>query len=51
MRGRYKVFNNRLKYVRNILSPALESIRPSNFLYADILDSLSRTGRSKSTTR
>lgn len=35
MRGRYRLFNNRVKYVRNILSPAPNSIRPSNFLYAD----------------
>jgi GTPase SAR1 family protein len=47
MRGRYKVFNNRLKYVRNILSPAPESIRPSNFLYADILEFLIKNRKVK----
>ena len=47
MRGRYRLFNNRVKYVRNILSPAPNSIRPSNFLYADILEFLIRNRKVK----
>jgi GTPase SAR1 family protein len=47
MRGRYRLFNNRLKYVRNILSPAPNSIRPGNFLYADILEFLIRNRKMK----
>ncbi len=42
MRGRYRLFNNRLQYVRNILSVAPDSVRPSNFLYADVLEYLAR---------
>ena len=30
MRGRYRLFNNRLQYVRNILSPPPNCMRPSN---------------------
>jgi GTPase SAR1 family protein len=47
MRGRYRLFNNRVKYIRNILSPAPNSIRPSNFLYADILEFLIRNRKVK----
>ena len=47
MRGRYRLFNNRLQYVRNILSPAPNSMRPSNFLYADILEFLIRNRKVK----
>jgi hypothetical protein len=42
MRGRYRLFNNKLKYVRNILAPPANSVRPGNFLYADILEYLIR---------
>ena len=47
MRGRYRLFNNRLQYVRNILSPVSDSVRPSNFLYADILEFLIRNRKVK----
>jgi GTPase SAR1 family protein len=47
MRGRYRLFNNKLTYVRNILSPVLNAKRPSNFLYADILDFLIRHRKEK----
>ncbi|MGA7453679.1 MAG: hypothetical protein WBW73_21200, partial [Rhodoplanes sp.] len=47
MRGRYRLFNNRLRYVGNILSPAPQSMRPSNFLYADILEFLIRNRKVK----
>jgi hypothetical protein len=42
MRGRFRMFNNRAKYVRNILSCVPKAKRPSNFLYADILEFLIR---------
>ncbi len=47
MRGRYRLFNNRLQYVRNILSTLPDSVRPSNFLYPDILDFLIRNRKTK----
>jgi hypothetical protein len=47
MRGRYRLFNNSLKYVRNILSPTPNSVRPGNFLYADILEFLIRNRKMK----
>jgi GTPase SAR1 family protein len=47
MRGRYRLFNNRLQYVRNILSPPQQSVRPSNFIYADILEFLIRNRKNK----
>jgi GTPase SAR1 family protein len=47
MRGRYRIFNNKLSYVRNILSPVPNSVRPSNFLYADILEYLIRNRKVK----
>jgi hypothetical protein len=47
MRGRCRIFNNRVKYVRNILSPGPNSIRPSNFLYADILEFLIKNRKVK----
>jgi len=47
MRGRYRLFNNRSQYVRNILSPVLDAKRPSNFLYADILEFLIRNRKEK----
>ncbi len=47
MRGRYRLFNNRLQYVRNILSPVPNAQRPSNFLYADILEFLIRNRKMK----
>jgi GTPase SAR1 family protein len=47
MRGRYRLFNNRLQYVRNILSPVPNAKRPSNFLYADILEFLIRHRKEK----
>ncbi len=47
MRGRYRLFNNKLTYVRNILSPVPNAKRPSNFLYADILEFLIRHRKEK----
>jgi hypothetical protein len=47
MRGRYRLFNNRFKYVRNVLSPVPNAKRPSNFLYADILEFLIRNRKVK----
>jgi len=47
MRGRYRIFNNRAKYIRNILSPVQNAKRPSNFLYADILEFLIRNRKVK----
>jgi len=47
MRGRYRLFNNQLKYIRNVLSPPPRSVRPSNFLYADILEFLIRNRKTK----
>jgi GTPase SAR1 family protein len=47
MRGRYRIFNNRGQYVRNILSADMQCKRPSNFLYADILEFLIRNRKQK----
>ena len=47
MRGRYRLFNNKLRYVRNILAPPPQSVRPSNFIYADILEYLIRNRKVK----
>lgn len=48
MRGRYRLFgNNRGPYVRNILAIPLNCERPSNFLYADILEFLIRNRKVK----
>jgi hypothetical protein len=47
MRGRYRLFNNKLAYVRNILSPVPQAMRPSNFLYSDILEFLIRHRKEK----
>jgi GTPase SAR1 family protein len=47
MRGRYRLFNNRLRYIRNILAPVPGAKRPSNFLYADILEFLIRNRKVK----
>jgi hypothetical protein len=47
MRGRYRLFNNRLQYVRNVLSAPPNCIRPGNFLYADILEYLIRNRKQK----
>lgn len=47
MRGRFRVFNNKSQYVHNILSSVAKSVRPSNFLYADILEFLIRNRKEK----
>ncbi|MFZ3351722.1 MAG: hypothetical protein WA268_12715 [Xanthobacteraceae bacterium] len=47
MRGRYRLFGNRGPYIRNIIGVAPESKRPSNFLYADILEFLIRNRKAK----
>jgi hypothetical protein len=47
MRGRYRLFNNRSVYIRNILSTNPDWTRPSNFLYADLLEFLIRNRKQK----
>jgi hypothetical protein len=47
MRGRFRMFNNKGRYVRNILSSVPRAVRPSNFLYADILEFLIRRRKEK----
>ncbi|HZR60024.1 MAG TPA: hypothetical protein VFA80_03575 [Xanthobacteraceae bacterium] len=47
MRGRFRLFNNKSRYVHNILSSVQKSVRPSNFLYADILEFLIRHRKEK----
>lgn len=47
MRGRYKYFNGRSIYVRNILGADLSHNRPSNLLTADILEYLIRNRKSQ----
>jgi hypothetical protein len=47
MRGRARIFNNKAKYVHNILSTVPKAMRPSNFLYADILELLIRRRKEK----
>jgi GTPase SAR1 family protein len=47
MRGRYRLFHNRGPYVRNVIGVDLECKRPSNFLYADILEFLIRSRKQK----
>jgi hypothetical protein len=47
MRGRSRLFNNKGKYVRNILSGVPKAQRPSNFLCADILEFLIRNRKEK----
>ncbi len=47
MRGRYKYYNARSPYVRNILAADPDHERPSNFLNADILEYLIRRRKDK----
>jgi hypothetical protein len=47
MRGRYRLFNNRSVYIRNILSVNPDWKRPNNFLYADLLEFLIRNRKQK----
>jgi hypothetical protein len=47
MRGRFRMFNNKGNYVRNILSSVPKATRPSNFLYADLLEFLIRHRKEK----
>jgi len=47
MRGRYKYYNGRSLYIRNVLSADLGFNRPSNLLIPDILDYLIRNRKSK----
>lgn len=47
MRGRYKYFNGRSLYVRNILAADPQHERPSNFINADILEYLIRRRKEK----
>jgi hypothetical protein len=47
MRGRFRIFNNKGQYVRNIVSSVPKAKRPSNFLYADVLEFLIRHRKEK----
>lgn len=47
MRGRYRYFNGKSQYIRNVLGYADEVLRPSNFLFADILEFLIRNRKAK----
>ena len=47
MRGRYRVFNDRGLYIHDILGVCREAKRPSNFLYADILEFLIRNRKQR----
>ena len=47
MRGRFRLFNNKSRYVHDILSSVPKAARPSNFLYADILEYLIRIRKEK----
>jgi hypothetical protein len=47
MRGRFRLFNNKSQYVHDILSSVPKAVRPSNFLYADILEYLIRNRKEK----
>lgn len=42
MRQRYRFYNGRASYIRNIIDLNVDHDRPSNFLYADILEFLIR---------
>lgn len=47
MRQRYKFYNGASPYIRNVLRADAEHQRPSNFLYADILEYLIRNRKAK----
>lgn len=47
MRQRYRYFNNRSVYIKNVMNADLSHNRPSNLLYADILEYLIRNRKSK----
>jgi hypothetical protein len=47
MRGRYRIFNDRSLYIHNILSVCRDAKRPSNFLFADILEFLIRNRKQR----
>ena len=47
MRGRYRIFNDRSSYIHNILGVGWDAKRPSNFLYADILEFLIRNRKQR----
>ena len=47
MRQRYRVYNGRSSYVRNIMDADLSHNRSSNFLYADILEFLIKNRKSQ----
>jgi hypothetical protein len=48
MRGRFRLFNSKSsRYVHNILTSVPKAVRPSNFLYADILEFLIRNRKEK----
>lgn len=47
MRQRYKFYNSNSSYIRNIMDVDLDHNRPSNFLYADILEFLIRNRKAQ----
>lgn len=47
MRGRYKYYNGRSPYIRNILYADADLLRPSNFLIPDLLEFLIRHRKEK----
>jgi hypothetical protein len=47
MRGRFRLFNNKSRYVHDILSSVPKAARPSNFLNADMLEYLIRIRKEK----
>ena len=47
MRQRYNVYNGRSSYIRNVLDADVMCERPSNLLYADILDYLIRNRKAR----
>jgi hypothetical protein len=47
MRGRYKYFNGKSTYVRNILGAEIDHNRPSNLIKADVLEYLIRNRKTR----
>ena len=47
MRQRYRFYNGKSSYIRNVMDADLNHNRPSNFLYADILEYLIRNRKSQ----
>jgi GTPase SAR1 family protein len=47
MRQRYKFYNGKSSYIRNVMDVDLDHNQPSNFLYADILEYLIRNRKAR----